>query len=64
MFNNWKNGVLVDKESRFKTLACLVLGAELVLSISGAFVFSHSFVSLEDITIFPPLNIIQAFKFF
>lgn len=44
MFNNWKNGVLVDKESRFKTLAGLVLGAELVVSLSGAYLFSQSLV--------------------
>lgn len=36
MFNNWKNGVLVDKESKFKTLAGVVLGAEVALSIAGA----------------------------
>jgi len=49
MFNNWKNGVLVDKESRFKTLAGLVLGSELVLSVSGAYVFSHSYVRYPPI---------------
>lgn len=45
MFNNWKNGVLVDKESRFKTIAGLVLGSQLVLALSGAYMFSHSFTS-------------------
>lgn len=44
MFNNWKNGVLVDKESKYKTLAGLVLGAELMFALSGAYLFSHSFV--------------------
>lgn len=42
MFNNWKNGVLVDKESKYKTIAGLVLGAELVLSLSGAYLFTQS----------------------
>lgn len=47
MFNNWKNGVLVDKESKFKTLAGVVMGAELVFSLAGAYVFSQSFVILD-----------------
>lgn len=42
MFNNWKNGVLVDKESKYKTVAGLVLGAELALSLSGAYLFALS----------------------
>lgn len=45
MFNNWKNGVLVDKESKFKTHAGLILGAEVLLALSGSYIFSHSFVS-------------------
>jgi hypothetical protein len=47
MFNNWKNGVLVDKESKYKTLAGVVLGAQVVLALAGAYIFSHSFVSLD-----------------
>jgi hypothetical protein len=45
MFNNWKSGVLVDKESKFKSLACLIMGAEVVFALAGAYIFSHSFVS-------------------
>jgi hypothetical protein len=50
MFNNWKSGVLVDKESKFKSLACLIMGAEVVFALAGAYIFSHSFVSLEHIS--------------
>jgi hypothetical protein len=46
MFNNWKSGVLVDKESKFKTLAVVVLGSELVLATTGAYAFSQSHVRI------------------
>jgi hypothetical protein len=43
--NNWKNGVLVNKEHKSKNLAKVAIAAELVLALVGTLVLSQTFVS-------------------
>jgi hypothetical protein len=44
MLNNWKNGVLIDKERKFKALAAAVLGGEIICATAA--VYGSIFVSI------------------
>jgi hypothetical protein len=45
MLSSWKNGVLVDKENKYRNLALVLVSSELVLSLAGTFTFSQQPVS-------------------
>ena len=47
MLNNWKNGVLVNKEHKLRKLAMLTITAELILALVGTLVLSHTLVRLH-----------------
>jgi hypothetical protein len=47
MLNNWKNGVLINKEHKYKSLAKLTIAAELILALVGTLVLSQNFVSFH-----------------
>lgn len=44
MLNNWKNGVLVNKEHKSKNLAVITIAAELLLALVGTLILSQNFV--------------------
>lgn len=45
--DNWKNGVLVNKEHKSKNLAKFTIAAELVLALVGTLMLSQTFVSFS-----------------
>lgn len=64
--SNWKSGVLVDKENKFRNLAVLLMSAELLLATAGTFAFSQEqggahFVSCVFASIFAASGLYVAF---
>jgi hypothetical protein len=51
MLNNWKNGVLIDKERKFKALAATVLGGEIICSTAAVYgsIFNSEFLGTSII---------------